>query len=179
MDNLLEKLKYPIGKFQRPTEFTPAVVEEWIKQIEVLPQQLRAAVQGWSEEQLDTPYRQGGWTVRQLIHHIADSHLNSYVRFKWSLTEDTPTIKAYEEKLWAELPEARTAPANLSIDLLDTLHRRWVMMLRNLTPADLEKAFVHPESRKTIPLGVNIALYAWHSRHHLQHILNLKERQSW
>ena len=174
MKNPPANLSYPIGQFEPPTEYSAQQIAHWIEQIAAFPQQLRTAVAGWSDDQLDTPYRPGGWTVRQVIHHVADSHMNSYVRFKWSLTEDTPTIKAYDEKLWAELPEAKSAPPDLSLDLLDSLHRRWVVVLQNLSPSDLEKAYLHPETGKTVSLATNVASYAWHSQHHLHHVLGLK-----
>lgn len=179
MEDQLTQLKYPIGKFLPPAAITPELVEHWIDQIEQLPARLRAAVAGWSDEQLDTPYRPEGWTVRQLIHHIADSHINSYVRFKWSRTENGPTIKAYDEKLWAEEIEAKSAPVEVSLNLLDALHHRWVLVLRNMSASDLERHFIHPESGKTITIGRNIALYGWHSEHHLAHVLRLKEKNNW
>lgn len=166
----IESLRYPVGRFSHPETIHAEMIEEWIREIEQLPEHLRLAVSTLSESQLDTPYRPDGWTARQVVHHVADSHLNSYIRFKWTLTEDQPTIKAYDEKAWAELPEARTAAVDLSLDLLDALHRRWVVMLKNLSPADLALSFIHPESGKKIPLDRLIALYAWHGRHHLGHI---------
>lgn len=165
-----ESLRYPVGRFMVPQTLTPEMTAGWIREIAQFPEQLRLAVNGLSEEQLDTPYRPGGWTARQVVHHVADSHLNSYIRFKWTLTEEKPTIKAYDEKAWAELPEARTAPVGLSLDLLDSLHRRWVVMLNNLSLEDLARSFIHPESGAEIPLSRMLALYAWHGRHHLGHI---------
>lgn len=169
MDNL-EPLRYPIGKYQAPEHVSPQQIEHWIAEIEAYPAQLAAAVQGMTDAALDTPYRPGGWTVRQVIHHLVDSHMNSYIRFKWTLTEEQPTIKAYEEHLWAELPEAKSAPVSISLDLLTALHRRWVLMLRNMTEADWTKAYFHPESKKWVPLAKNLGLYAWHGKHHLAHI---------
>ncbi len=165
-----ETLRYPVGRFEAPQSITPAMIADWIQEIEQFPEQIRLAVNPLSEAQLDTPYRPGGWTVRQVVHHVADSHLNSYIRFKWTLTEDKPTIKAYNEKAWAELPEASTAPVELSLDLLDALHRRWVVMLNHLSPADLARSFVHPQTGREIRLDGLIALYAWHCRHHLAHV---------
>jgi uncharacterized damage-inducible protein DinB len=166
----IESLRYPVGRFSPPETIHAEMIEDWIREIEQLPEQLRLAVNALSEAQLDTPYRPDGWTVRQVVHHVADSHLNSYIRFKWSLTEDQPTIKAYDEQAWAELPEARTAPVDLSLNLIEALHRRWVAMLKHLRPADLALCFIHPESGKKIPLDRMIALYAWHGRHHIGHI---------
>jgi uncharacterized damage-inducible protein DinB len=165
-----ESLRYPAGRLTPPQTITPSMTTSWIQEIAQLPERLRQTVNSLSDEQLDTPYRPDGWTARQVVHHIADSHLNSYIRFKWALTEDKPLIKAYDEKAWAELPEARTADVGLSLDLIDALHRRWVVMLKNLSPADLARSFIHPESGKEIPLGRMLALYAWHGRHHMGHI---------
>lgn len=175
----LEQLRYPIGKAQIPEVVETSHIQTWIAEIEALPTQMLEATQGLSEEQLDTPYRPGGWTLRQVIHHVPDSHINSYVRFKWTLTEDNPTIKAYNETAWARLPEAQDGPINLSLHLLKALHQRWVLMLKNLSADDLKRTFVHPESGDTIPLDELIGHYAWHGRHHLHHILSLKKRRNW
>src|SRR5262245_59851018 len=138
-------LRYPIGTFQAPATIGPDVVAEWIGEIAAAPARFRDAVRGLDEKQLDTPYRPDGWTVRQLIHHVPDSHINSYVRFRLALTEDQPTVKPYNEAKWAELPDARTADIQLSLDLLDAVHLRWVALLRSLSPADLARTFYHPE----------------------------------
>ncbi len=175
----LEQWKYPIGRFQSPKTFTPQLLKKWIDQIDLLPTKLSEVVRDWSDEQLDTPYRPGGWTVRQLIHHIADSHLNSYLRFKWALTEDNPTIKPYDEKAWAKETEASTAPVGVSLDLLAALHRRWVLVMKNLSDPDLERCYIHPEMGTAIPLNVNVAHYAWHSEHHLAQIIKLKKSKNW
>ena len=175
----MENLRYPIGKFQMPENFTKENIDTWIQEIDNAPEQYGDMIFGWTDGQLDTPYRPEGWTVRQLIHHVADSHMNSYIRFKWTLTENEPTIKAYDEKLWAELPEAKTAPVELSLGLIYSLHARWVMMLRNLSEDDLKKKFIHPESGKAIALNTMVALYAWHGKHHLAHIEGLRERMGW
>lgn len=166
----MEHLKYPIGKFQRPESWSPEQLKTSIHEIGLLPEKLKIVAGGLSETQLDTPYRPEGWTGRQVIHHMADSHMNAYIRFKWTLTEDTPTIKAYHEKAWAELPEAKTAPVAASIAILEALHRRWGMMMDNLKEADWHRGFVHPESGKHFPLYVVAALYAWHGNHHLGHL---------
>lgn len=175
----LEKLRYPIGRLKLQTNVSTTQIQTWIEEINSLPVQLSEATQDLSDEQLDTPYRPEGWTLRQVIHHVADSHINSYIRFKWTLTEDKPTIKAYEEAAWAELPEAKNAPIALSLNLLTALHQRWVMMLKNLSSKDLKRTFVHPESGEIIALDALIGMYAWHGKHHLHHILSLKERQNW
>ena len=141
--------------------------------------QMRSAVAGLNEGQLETPYRAGGWTVRQVVHHVADSHLNSYIRFRWTLTEDTPTIKAYDETRWAELPDAKTAPVEVSLKLLESLHVRWVYLLETLDDEAFKRSFVHPETGEEISLERNLALYAWHGRHHCAHITALRERNGW
>ena len=172
----MHDLRYPIGEFEPPADVTGEQVDAWIRDIERLPADLRAVVEPLSPEQLDTPYRPGGWTVRQVVHHLADSHLNSLVRLKWALTEDRPTIKAYSEDRWAELADYR-APIEVSLDFLDALHRRWAALLRALAPADLEREFVHPDSGP-VRLAVNVGVYAWHGRHHLAHVENLLRRLS-
>lgn len=168
----LEELKYPIGKFQRPKRITLETLGRWIDEIEHLPHQIRVAVQGLNENQLNTPYRPGGWTIRQVIHHLPDSHINSYVRFRWALTEDKPTIKAYYEDRWAELSDAKNANIEISLILLEALHIRWSLLLRSLNLEQLQKTFVHPESKAKIRLDENIGIYAWHGKHHLAHINN-------
>jgi len=149
-----------------------------ISEIAEAPANLRAAVEGLTPEQLDTSYRSGGWTVRQVVHHVPDSHLNSYCRFKLALTEDEPTIRAYQEDRWAELEEARTAPVEVSLALLESLHRRWVLMLKSLAPADFQRTFRHPEIG-VVTLAQTACLYAWHGRHHVAHITSLRERMGW
>jgi uncharacterized damage-inducible protein DinB len=144
-----------------------------------LPVRLRAAIAGLGDAQLDTPYREDGWTVRQLVHHIPDSHLNAYCRFRLALTEHTPTIKPYQEALWAELPDARTMPVGPSIELVDGLHRRWLGLMQDMTPEQWERAFVHPEHPRPMTLWQTAALYAWHSRHHVAHITSLRDRKGW
>lgn len=171
-------LRYPIGPFVAPESTTPADVAWWIDQIEHLPKDLRDVVAPLTPEQLGTPYRPGGWQVRQVVHHVADSHLNSYVRFKWALTEDRPTIKPYYEERWAELPDSAATPVTVSLSLLDALHARWVTLLRGLGEDDLRREFVHPASGP-VTLSTNIGIYAWHGRHHLAHITRLIEREGW
>jgi uncharacterized damage-inducible protein DinB len=171
-------LRYPIGKFPRPVALSAAEREQCIAAIAAAPGHLRDAVAGLDDSQLDAPYRPGGWTVRQVVHHLPDSHMNSYVRFKLALTEDTPTIKPYHEDRWAEIEEARMAPIGISLDLLDALHRRWTAMLRNMTDADFARMFLHPDLGP-MPLWTNVALYAWHGRHHVAQITSLRERMGW
>ena len=171
-------LRYPIGLFKFEGSVTEDQRERFIDQIEGTPAKLRAAVEGLSPEQLDTPYRPGGWTVRQVVHHLPDSHLNSYTRFKLALTEDEPTIKPYYEDRWAELDDARNAPIEISLALLKSLHRRWVLLLRSLAPQDFARTFRHPELG-VVSLDKNVSLYAWHGRHHVAHITSLRERMEW
>jgi uncharacterized damage-inducible protein DinB len=173
----MEELRYPIGIFSFENPLTMEVVDNWVKEIEVAPFQLREAVRNLSEEQLDTPYRLGGWTVRQVVHHIADSHMNSYIRFKLALTEDQPTIKPYFEDRWAELPDSEL-PVEISLSLLEALHGRWVTLLRSLNESDFEKTFIHPDSGVQT-VGNTIGIYAWHGRHHIAHITSLSNRLGW
>ena len=174
----LTDIQYPIGRFEPLTLVDNAHVVEWIADIESLPGDLRRVVSSLTDNQLDTPYRQGGWTARQVVHHLADSHLNSYVRFKWALTEERPVIKAYWEDRWAELPDYRDTPIEVSLGLLESLHSRWCVLLRSLSDDDLQREFVHPESGP-VALALSIANYAWHGRHHLAHIENLIQREGW
>lgn len=164
-----ERLQYPIGKFSPKEDYTSEEITALINTIESLPARMEVVFQKLSPNKLDTPYRDGGWTARQVIHHVSDSHMNAYIRFKWSITEDTPLIKAYNEKLWAETYEVKQDPA-LSISLLKALHAKWVTLLRSLTKSDLQKSFVHPETGKNVRLDRLIALYAWHGDHHLGHL---------
>jgi len=164
-------LQYPIGKFKWVGAATEQQLREWIDEIAAAPAQHRAAVSGLSPQQLDTPYRPRGWTVRQVVHHVPDSHLNSYMRFRLALTEQEPTIKPYDQARWAELPDSRTAPIEMSLSLLESLHERWVILLRSLTPAEWKRTFRHPELG-VVNLEQNAALYAWHGRHHVAHVLN-------
>jgi uncharacterized damage-inducible protein DinB len=170
--------RYPVGRFEPPAEVTEADREMFIRQIEEAPARLREAVAGLTLEELNTPYREGGWTVRQVVHHVPDSHMNSYVRFRLALTENEPTIKPYMENLWAELPDARNAPIDLSLGLLESLHKRWVTLLRSITPEQWKRQFRHPELG-VVSLEKNLALYAWHGRHHVAHITSLRERMGW
>jgi uncharacterized damage-inducible protein DinB len=168
-------LRYPIGKFSYDGSLTEDQKQKFLDDIAHTPANLRAAVKGLSQQQLDTPYRPGGWTVRQVVHHVPDSHLNAYVRFKLALTEEEPTIKPYAEDRWAQLADTQATPVEVSLAMLDSLHDRWVRLLRSLKPQDWKRTFRHPE------LGVMnleriLALYAWHGRHHVAHITALRER---
>lgn len=174
----MEDLRYPIGKFAAQETYTRQDLDQFISRIESLPARLEAAVKGFTEQQLDTPYRDGGWTVRQVIHHVPDSHMNSYIRIKWTLTEETPLIKAYDEKAWAETADAKFSP-DISLAFLKALHVKWTMLLRTLTAEDLKKKFLHPETQKHVPIDRLIHLYAWHGDHHLAHITQLKARMGW
>lgn len=174
----MEDLRYPIGRFTPPKQLDDAARRECIRTIAETPARIRAAVNGLDEARLETPYREGGWTVRQVVHHLADSHLNAYVRFKLTMTEETPTIKTYEEKRWAETADARTAPAETSLLLLENLHRRWVAFLESMTPADFARKLNHPENGP-MDLDGLLALYSWHGRHHEGHIVNLRKRMGW
>ena len=170
-------LRYPIGQFSPADPVTYEQVHAWIDDIAALPADLRLAVSALVGAQLDTPYRPDGWTVRQVVHHLPDSHMNSLIRFKWALTEDRPLIKAYDEKGWAVLPDSREPVAG-SLDLLDALHSRWVSLLRGLSRTQLQREFVHPESGPAT-LAVTVGSYAWHGRHHLAHIVRLIDREGW
>jgi DinB family protein len=173
-----EDLRYPIGRFQKPEVADHNQRMAWMEDLERLPAQLRAATGNLDAQQLDTPYRPGGWTVLQLVHHLADSHINGYARFRLALTEQTPLIKPYDEKAWAELPDARTAPIGFSLSLIDNVHARLVRLLRSMTEQDFMRTYRHPETGES-SLAAALALYAWHSRHHLAHIENLKRRNGW
>ena len=171
-------LRYPIGKFQLPPEITPAQRVEWRRELQMFPGQLRAATADLSTSQLDTPYRLGGWTVRQVVHHLPDSHMNSYVRFRLALTEETPSIRPYHEGRWAELADARTGPIAPSLMLLEALHLRWVSLLESLRDEQFERSFYHPELRE-VKLERALGLYAWHGRHHLAQVTGLRSRMNW
>jgi uncharacterized damage-inducible protein DinB len=169
----LDPAKYPIGKFTVPSSYTEQEMLHWIEEIKSLPAKLRQAVMTLSEPQLDTPYRPGGWTIRQVVHHVADSHANAFIRFKWALTEDNPTIKAYQEGDWALLQDYRL-PVEPALRMLEGLHLRWVAILETMNEEQWNKTFVHPESKETVPLRKLLGLYAWHGNHHLAHITGVK-----
>ena len=170
--------RYPIGRFITPSETGKAQREVWTGQIERLPVELRNAVADLSDEQLDTPYREGGWSVRQVVHHMPDSHMNSYVRFRLALTEESPLIKPYDEAAWAELADARTAPISVSLALLEALHTRWMLLIRSLAEGEFARSFQHP-ALGSVTLGKALAVYAWHSKHHLAQITSLRSRRGW
>ncbi|WNR44951.1 YfiT family bacillithiol transferase [Paenibacillus roseipurpureus] len=175
----MDQLRFPIGLFEHEGEVSASQLGQWMGDIASTPSRLRAAVAGLTDEQLDTPYRPGGWTVRQVVHHVADSHINSYTRFKLALTEEGPTIRPYYEDRWAELSDGKSAPVELSLTLLDALHSRWMILLNEMQPEQFARAFVHPESGNTIRLDWNVGNYAWHGSHHIAHITSLKERMGW
>ena len=170
--------RYPIGKFHFEGPLSEPAREAFIGEIAALPAGLRAAVKDLTAAQLDTPYREGGWTVRQVIHHLPDSHMNAYVRFKLALTEDEPTIKPYAEDRWAELSDTKATPVEVSLTLLDSLHHRWVTLLGSLAPSDWKRNFRHPQLG-VVSLEKNVALYAWHGKHHVAHVTALRKRMNW
>jgi uncharacterized damage-inducible protein DinB len=171
-------LQYPIGKFQRPASLSPELRRAAIETITATPTKLRSAVRGLNDAQLDTPYRPGGWTVRQVVHHVPDSHSNAYTRFKLALTENVPTIKPYDEVAWANLEDTRTTPIETSLALMDALHDRWVRLLVSITPADFARTLNHPENGM-MNLDQLLALYSWHGDHHVAHITELRRRNNW
>lgn len=173
----LEDLRYPIGRFTPPASSDPAIRAEHISTLRLLPGTLQAAISGLSHAQLDTPYREGGWTVRQLVHHIADSHANAYVRTKLALTEDWPAIKTYDEAAWARLADSRL-PIDGSLAMIGALHERWVALFESLSEPDFQRGYMHPENGRQ-DLATVLAIYAWHSRHHTAHITGLRSRQNW
>lgn len=169
--------RFPIGKFHRPAAYTPELRAEHLAELEQAPALMRQAASGLNDQQLDTPYRDGGWTVRQVVHHVPDSHMNSYIRFKWALTEDNPLIKAYHEDLWAELADSK-APIEGSLVMLERLHERWTLLLKSMDEAAWKRTFKHPQNGD-MPLEMALALYAWHGRHHVAHVTALRERMGW
>ncbi|MBZ5505227.1 MAG: putative metal-dependent hydrolase [Acidobacteriia bacterium] len=170
--------RYPIGRYTPDPNPTPETRNRHIDQIAGLPARMRQAVAGLKTDQIDTPYRDGGWTVRQVVHHVSDSHMNAYIRFKWAMTEDAPTIKAYEESEWAKLKDSQLTPAEVSVSLIESLHARWTVLLRSMTAEDFQRRFIHPDSG---PHDVDwlLSLYSWHGNHHLAHITGLRERMKW
>jgi len=170
--------RYPIGKFERRDALTSAERRQMIDDIAEVPARMREAVSGLTPAQLHAPYREGGWTLRQVVHHVPDSHLNAYIRFKLALTEDSPTIKPYDEARWAELPDTHETPLKTSVTMLEALHARWVCLLRNLKPDDFRRKLIHPENGE-MTLDAVLGLYAWHGRHHVAHITSARERYGW
>lgn len=174
-----DEIRYPIGRSKLERDLHPDRRRELIDQLAVAPGLFREAVKDLSGAQLDTPYRLGGWTVRQLIHHLADSHMNAYSRFKLALTEDQPTIKPYDEEKWAELADTPATPPGISLDLLGLLHERWVTLLRSLGDEQWKRAYYHPEQEALITLDEALSMYAWHGAHHTAHVTQLRERMGW
>ena len=172
----LEALRYPIGKFSKPEIITLDLIADFIATIEALPLKLSNTIIHLNDSQLDTPYREGGWTIRQVVHHLPDSHANAYIRMKLAITEDNPTIKPYHEDVWAELKDAKTAPVEMSLHLLEGLHQRWTIFLKSLSSEQFKRTYYHPESKRTWALEEVLALYAWHCRHHLAHIESVVNR---
>jgi uncharacterized damage-inducible protein DinB len=170
--------RYPIGQYE-PGLYSEELREQWLADIRFLPQAIENAISNLSEEQIQTPYREGGWTVHQLVHHVADSHINAYCRFKLGVTENTPTIRPYDENLWAATADVSNLPINISITLLYALHARWFELLTSLTAADFQRTVYHPEHKKEFTLWLLLGMYAWHSRHHVAHITALRERNGW
>jgi hypothetical protein len=175
----LEEMKYPIGRFKMPDLAAPESLGKYISDIELFPARLRAEVENLTDEQLDTPYRLDGWTIRQVVNHCADSHMNGLIRHKLLLTEDKPTIKPYLENLWAELSDSKSMPIESALQILFGVHKRWTVMLKSLSKDDLKRIYIHPEHGKEFQLVESIALYAWHCNHHLAHITELKKRKDW
>lgn len=175
MDDQLERLKYPIGKFTNPESIDENQMKEWISILKIFPENIKKETENLSNKDLEKTYRPDGWSIIQVVNHCADSHINSFIRFKLALTENTPTIKAYHENLWAELSDSQHYPISSSIKILEGIHDRWVYLLENLTESDLNKTFRHPETNALISLKTNIGIYAWHCQHHLAHIINAKK----
>jgi hypothetical protein len=179
MENTLEHLQYPIGRYQKPETFSPELMKEWIAVLKALPSWMDACIENLDEKQLEVPYREGGWNTRQVVHHLADSHMNAYIRIRLMLTEDNPTIKPYNETSWAELPDVTIVPVNVSVTMLHAMHRRMIALLQTVLPGDWERTYYHPEHERDFPLWEVTAMYAWHSRHHTEHIRKLRERMNW
>ncbi|MEI8278715.1 MAG: putative metal-dependent hydrolase [Bacteroidota bacterium] len=179
MEQNLEQLKYPIGRFQRPEQYSSQTIQKAIAIIEAVPSWLDVCIENLDRVHLETPYRPDGWTIEQVVHHMADSHINAYVRLKLALTEDGPVINPYNENLWAQLPDVKNVPVNVSVTLLHALHRRWVSILNNMQPSDWERTYYHPDQQRYVPLWEMTELYAWHGRHHVEHIVNLRRRMNW
>ena len=179
-----EDLKYPIGKveqqvFSNKGDFDEQKKNDFINDIRMCPTMLENAILNLDEHQLNTPYRPGGWTIKQVIHHVADSHMNAYARFRLALTEDNPSIKAYDEAAWAELPDAKSMPVNISLTLLHALHERWCNLMSNMTEEQWKKTFYHPEHKRMMVLWDVVGTYVWHGKHHTAHITKLRERMGW
>jgi hypothetical protein len=176
---MTDDLRYPAGKYTFDPDVTPATRARSIAAIRDAPALLRSAVKGLTDAQLNTPYRPGGWTVRQVVHHVPESHMNSYIRFKLGITEDRPTIKPYDEDAWAKLPDIGRAPVEASLALLDALHQRWVALLETMAPEQFARTVFHPEHKKELSLDWLLQLYAWHGKHHTAHVTGLRARERW
>ena len=175
----IDQLKFPIGKFKSKGILSPEEISSNIQEIEELPQLLINSLESLDDNQLDTPYRPDGWTMRQVCHHIADSHLNAYCRFKLTLTEDLPEIRPYDQDKWADLIESSSAPVSISLNIISSIHARWVLALKNMNYEDWSRMYIHPEEKNKYSLHHLLATYAWHGKHHLNHILNLKKTKGW
>jgi hypothetical protein len=179
MEDILFEIRYPIGRYARVETNDIEAHDSWISAIDILPRFLDACIENLDAAQLQTPYRPGGWTAQQVIHHIADSHMNAYIRMKLALTEEAPVINPYDENLWAVMPDVESVPVNISITLVHALHRRWVAVLRSLTPEQWNRSYYHPEQKAFVALWQMTHLYAWHGRHHVEQIMHLRRRMNW
>jgi hypothetical protein len=175
----LELLRFPVGRHKSPNEFKVSQYAEWINIISEMPDKMEKAISGLTDAQLDTPYRPDGWTLRQVVHHVADSHMNAYIRMKLAVTEENPIIKPYIQDLWANTEDSLKADVQISIKLLKVLHIRWVMFLKSLNESDFDRTFYHPEPKQNQPIKLWVSVYAWHSRHHVGHIESLRKRMNW
>jgi len=175
----LEQVKYPIGRYEKPAGFNPELKKELLGILKALPSWMDASIENLDEAQLEVPYREGGWNIKQVVHHVADSHLNAYVRLRLALTEDNPTVKPYDENAWAMLPDVNVVPVNVSVTMLHAMHRRLVALLEQIPEADWQKTYYHPDHKRNFPVWEVVALYAWHSRHHTAHIQELRLRMGW
>ncbi|MGG4490220.1 YfiT family bacillithiol transferase [Metabacillus idriensis] len=175
----MKDLKYPIGFFHGPEKIEPVHLESWLHELSAAPSRLKAAVLDLSDSQLDTPYREGGWSVRQVVHHVADSHMNAYIRIKLGLTEENPVIRTYEEKEWAELADSKHGEIDVSLVLLESLHKRLILLAATLSESDFNRTFFHPENKTSATLAETFGVYAWHGNHHIAHIESLRERMGW
>lgn len=178
-ESQLEKLRYPIGRFNYQGDASATEIKKWVRDIEQLPANLKKSVKGLNEKKLNTVYREDGWTVKQVVHHLADSHINAYIRLKLALTENVPTINPYDESVWAEFDDGKNLPIKISLSLLESLHTRWTNTLKKMKPEDFQKKYFHPESHREIPLLEMTSLYAWHCKHHCAHITALRKRMKW
>lgn len=178
-DSQLEKLRYPIGRFTFNSAADEKEVKKWVRNIEKHPANLKKALKGLDEKKLNTPYRAGGWSVRQVVHHLADSHMNAFIRIKLALSENNPTIKPYPEAEWAEMDDAKKVPVKVSLTLLEALHHRWTVMNKKIKSADYGRTVFHPEKKREVTIKEFLELYSWHSMHHCAHITSLRKRMKW